>query len=45
MTFTCRRERGRWLLRCNGSVVGFFPTLGALVAARLTLPLHSGQNT
>jgi len=44
MTFTCRRERGRWLLRCNGSVVGFFPTLGGAIAARLSLPLHSGQN-
>lgn len=43
MTFTCRRERGHWLLRCDGSVVGFFPTLGALVAARLALPLHSGH--
>jgi len=42
MTFTCRRERGRWLLRCNGSVVGFFPTLGALVAARLTFSPFTG---
>ncbi|GEM_PF-6870172 len=44
MTFTCRREAGRWVLRLNGTPLDAYETLGGAIAARLSLPLHSGQN-
>lgn len=38
--YTCLRVVGRWVLRHHGLAVGIYPTLGALVAARLE---HEGR--
>lgn len=42
MAYTCRREAGGWALRQGGNLIDTFPTLGALIAARLAISLTTG---